>query len=87
MGTLCHPVVTNILPAGIVPKDTDGNLFTTDNKENAKKKLDWTLRGADYNGADLDTLKEYQEEQELYEATFKSIQLEGKDGTLKGDTR
>ena len=84
MGTLYHPVVTNILPAGIVPKDTDGNLFTTDNKENAKKKLDWTLRGADYNGADLDTLKEYQEEQELYEATVEYIQLEGEDGTLEG---
>ena len=49
-GTLYYPVVTNILPVGIVPKDVNGRLFTEDNEENAKKQLDWSLYNYSYSG-------------------------------------
>ena len=87
MGTLFYPVITEILPAGIVPKDVNGDLFTHNNEENAKKKLDWTLKGADYNGGSLEELKEYQDEKELYQCTVEYIELAGEDGKVEGRYR
>ncbi len=86
MGTLYHPVVTQILPAGIVPKDTDGKLFTKDNDANAKKTLDWTLRGANYSsdGNKLGGFKVEEDEKELYQAVVEYIELEGENGKTEG---
>ncbi len=86
MGTLYHPVITQILPYGIVPKDTNGELFTTDNDLNSKKTLDWTLRGANYSsdGKTLGTLTTYDDEKELYEAVVEYIQLEVENGEKEG---
>lgn len=47
-GTLWNPVVTDILPPGVVPKNTDGGLFTEDNEANARMELDWTLYTSSY---------------------------------------
>ncbi len=48
-GTLYYPVVTDILPPGIVPLALDG-AFSEDNEKNASLTLDWTLYGASYSG-------------------------------------
>ncbi|MDE6111187.1 MAG: hypothetical protein K2F65_04635, partial [Eubacterium sp.] len=84
MGTLYYPVVTDILPAGIVPKDVNGDLFTKNNEENAKKELSWTLYGADYNNNVLGAFATLDTEKDIYSAKVEYIELEGEDGTPDG---
>ncbi len=84
-GTLYYPVVTNILPPGIVPLALDG-AFGEDNQKNATLTLDWTLYGASYNGNIREELRALngkdgsEDEQALYEAQVEYITLEGEGG-------
>ncbi|MDE7124432.1 MAG: hypothetical protein K2N83_02935, partial [Eubacterium sp.] len=83
-GTLYYPVVTNILPVGIVPKDVNGRLFTEDNEENAAKQLDWTLYNYSYSGNDSTDYEKLDSEKELYEAQVEYILLDCEDGSTEG---
>lgn len=87
-GTLILPVVTNILPYGIVPVADDGTLFCEYNAKNAQKTAQWTLyqRSAD-SGADKSKFKEAADEKEKYEVkvTYEQIELQGEDGTPTGN--
>ncbi len=75
-GTFFFPVVTNILPENIVPKDINGQLFTTDNSVNAAKQLSWTL----YDGA---TNLPVNTEQNLYQSIVEYIEIDKEDGSGK----
>ncbi len=83
-GTLFYPVVTNILPAGIIPKDINGELFTEDNEQNALRQLDWSLYGFEYSGNAASDYKEAADEKELYSASVKYITLDREDGGTEG---
>ena len=83
-GTLYYPVVTNILPVGIVPKDINGRLFTEDNEENAKKQLDWSLYNYSYNDNTSTDYEKFDQEKELYEAKVEYILLDCEDGSTEG---
>ena len=83
-GTLYYPVVTNILPVGIVPKDVNGRLFTEDNEENAKKQLDWSLYNYSYSGNTSTGYEKFDQEKELYEAKVEYILLDCEDGSTEG---
>ncbi len=83
-GTLYYPVVTNILPVGIVPKDINGRLFTTNNDENAKMQLDWSLYNYSYSGNSSTDYEKFDLEKELYEAKVEYILLDCEDGSTEG---
>ncbi len=88
-GTLYYPVVTDILPPGIVPLALDG-AFSEDNEKNASLTLDWTLYGASYSGNTREELHVLngedgsENEQALYEAQVEYITLEGENGEPEG---
>lgn len=70
-GTLSLPVITNVLPYGIVPVAEDGNRFTTNNTENEGKKVCWEMYDRDLNKLDdqkslYDTLAYYDETTKRY---------------------
>ncbi|MDE6723164.1 MAG: hypothetical protein K2J55_03095, partial [Eubacterium sp.] len=75
-GTLYYPVVSDILPAGIVPKDINGDLFTKDNEKNATKELAWTLYGADYTNDVLGNMEILDDEKAIYTAKVEYIEVE-----------
>lgn len=79
MGTLYYPVVTDILPAGTVPRDENGELFTPDNEENLKKVLNWSI--SDKDGGALS------DEKALYDAIVEYIELESEEGEGKVEGR
>ncbi|MDE5996082.1 MAG: hypothetical protein K2G56_04115, partial [Eubacterium sp.] len=83
-GTLYYPVVTDILPAGIVPKDINGDLFTTDNAYNATKELAWSLYGADYSGNTKAAFEALDDEKALYSAKVEYIELDCEDESTEG---
>lgn len=78
MGTLYYPVVTDILPAGIVPKDEDGHLFTEDNDANKLKTLNWSI--SDRDGVSVD-------EKDLYDAIVEYVELESEEDEGKVEGR
>lgn len=73
MGTLFYPVVNDLLPEGIVPKDSNGKLFSENAADNAGRTLDWTLMDA--NGSALDA------EKSKYEASVEYVKLKQADGS------
>ncbi len=77
-GTLYYPVVTNILPAGIVPKDENGHLFTENNETNKNQTLSWSM--ADGNGVTVN-------EKDLYNAKVEYVELESEEGNGKVEGR
>lgn len=79
MGTLFEPVVNDLLPQGIVPKDKDGKLFTKDNEANAKKTLAWTLLDKEGNPDDGEKAK--------YTASVEYVPLTNEDGDVEGRYR
>ena len=75
-GTFFYPVITNILPENIVPKDINGQLFTTNNSENASRQLSWKL-------FDGKTNLPIDAEQNLYSSIVEYIEIDKEDGTGK----
>ena len=71
-GTLFYPVVNDFLPQGIVPKDTEGKLYSKAAADNAGKTLDWALLDA--------SGKPVASEKSNYEATVEYVELKTEDG-------
>lgn len=71
-GTLFYPVVNDLLPQGIVPKDTEGKLYSKAAADNAGRTLDWTLLDASGNPV--------ASEKSNYDATVEYVELKTEDG-------
>ncbi len=87
MGTYYLPVVTVILPYGIVPMADDETTFTTNNKENATKQLKWDLSGrVSANSTETELLS--QDEMDKFETsvTYEEIEAVDENGDPTGET-
>ncbi|SCH12423.1 Serine-aspartate repeat-containing protein D precursor [uncultured Ruminococcus sp.] len=87
-GDLILPVITNILPYGIVPVATDGTLFSQDNAVNAGKEVSWTLYQRDLAaGQNVKTAASVPAEQEKYDArvTYELIDRVDSSGQPTGE--
>ncbi|MFQ9922888.1 MAG: SdrD B-like domain-containing protein [Beduini sp.] len=76
-GTLFFPVITNILPEGVVPKDVNGDPFTKDNTVNAGMTLKWDI----YDGQTKTNINAL--EKDLYTTKVEYIELDKEDGSGK----
>ena len=76
-GTLFFPVVTNILPEGVVPKDVNGEPYTKDNAVNEGMTLKWDI----YDGQTKNNLNTV--EKGLYTTKVEYIELDKEDGSGK----
>ena len=76
-GTLFFPVITNILPEGVVPKDVNGDPFTKDNVVNNGMTLKWDI----YDGQTKNDLNAT--EKDLYTTKVEYIELDKEDGSGK----
>ncbi|MCU6761032.1 Serine-aspartate repeat-containing protein D precursor [uncultured Roseburia sp.] len=89
-GTLILPVITNILPYGVVPVAKDGTLFSQNNDENAVKELNWTLYQRDLTaGADVKSVIEAPEEKAKYQGvvTYEQVECQDSQGNSTGQTQ
>lgn len=72
-GTLFYPVVNDLLPQGIVPKDTNGKLYSKNAADNAGRTLEWSLLDAEGNPIAA--------EKNNYEVIVEYVELKTEDGT------
>ena len=86
MGTLYHPVISVLLPAGIVPMAADGKAYTEDNASNAVRPIAWELNKRA--NPQVNTISPADEaEKQLYDAAVQYVEIpEYEDGEATGKT-